>query len=65
MRKTVKQEAVQSFDAESLKKSTNSLEAPYLSHMLAHQEEVVPIPPGDCVVHYCPRGRIFKVSTSS
>jgi len=60
MRKAVKQEAVQSFGDESLTKTANAPQAPYLSNMLAHQEEVIPIPSGDCVVHYRPRPWIFK-----
>jgi hypothetical protein len=36
MRKVVKQEAMQSFDDESLTKTANGPEAPYLSDMLAH-----------------------------
>jgi len=60
----VKQEAMQSFGDESLTKTVNGPEATYLSNMLAHQEEVIPIPSGDCVVHYGPRRRIFKASPS-
>ena len=61
----MKQEAVQNFGDESLTKTAKGPEAPYLSNVLAHQEEVVPIPSGDCVVHYGPRRWIFKASVTS
>jgi hypothetical protein len=37
----------------------------YLSNMLAHQKEVIPVPSGDCVVHNGARGWIFKTSIAS
>jgi hypothetical protein len=36
------------------------LESPYLSNMLAHQKEVIPVPSGDSVVDYGARGCILK-----
>jgi hypothetical protein len=61
----VKQDAVRSFGDESLKKNRDGLEAPYLSNVLAHQEEVIPIPSGDRVVHYGAWGWILKAFTTS
>jgi hypothetical protein len=60
----VKQETVQSFGDESLKNTRNG-KAPYLSNMLAHQEEVIPIPSGDRVIHYGARGWILKACITS
>lgn len=36
------------------------LESPYLLNTLAHQEEVIPVPSGDSVVHYGARRCILK-----
>jgi hypothetical protein len=44
---------------------THICKTPYLSNMLAHQKEIIPVPSGDCVVQNGTRGWIFKTSVIS